>query len=210
MTPALFTQLNNGTPTKGVDCAVMTIMMGVHFGTKGRWRPSVSQIRTAAANPDKGLTMAQWQRALRWCEAEARRRGFPFQLTMHRPAASIATLRDRLADGEYAGVAVEYRIINEQFPAGSGQRNLSYRIVDGKRVPIYHALGLFGLRKVAGTNRTTVYDPLYDGRTKSWGTAPNAPVDAPFPVYRDAMAGYAGKGLFLGFTIGDEPPPPPP
>lgn len=209
LAPPLYRQLKNGTTTSHVDCAVETIRMGIGYGTQRKWVPTVAQIRSAAGNPDKGLTMAQWQRALVWAHGEAKRRGHPYEFEMLRPAVSMATLRERLDEGWFAGVAVEYRIINEQFPEGSGQRTLNYRTVNGVKTAIYHALGLWRLYRKGGTNRTVVYDPLYDGRTKAWGTAPNAPVeDAPLPVYRDAMAGYAGSGLVLGFLA--KPPPPAP
>lgn len=200
--PVLLTQLNNGTKTASRDCAVMTGLMGIHYGTGGRWVPTVAEFRQAARNADSGLTSKQLMAAMRWARDEAYERGFPFELRVHRPAVSIAKLRDDLRDGFFAGVAVKYATINEKFPAGSGQLTLNYRTVNGKRVPVYHELGLFSLEKVGGTNRTTVYDPLYDGRKRHWGRAPDGPVGgAPFPVYREAVAGYAGAGLFIGFAV---------
>ena len=203
-TPVLRTQLNNGTPTGQKDCAVMAIIMGIEVATCGRFRPTVAEVRKAAGNAATGLTMAQWERALRWCVAESARRGTgSIDLRMYRKPASMATLRDDLAAGRFAGVAVDYKVINQSAPQFSGQRTFHG----------FHALGLLGLRKVAGVNRTTVYDPLYDGRSRNWGKAPSTPQDAPLPVYRDAMAGWAGNdGLFAGFTVapGTPTPPPPP
>jgi hypothetical protein len=199
--PRLFTQLRNGTPTATKDCAVETGRMAIFYGTAGRWVPSVAEFRRAARNPTSGLTSKQLMAAMRWARDEAAERGYPFELRIFRPAAPLAKLREALREGFFAGVAVKYATINEQFPEGSGQRTLNYRTVDGKKVPVYHELGLFGLDKVGDGNRTTVYDPLYDGRKRNWGQAPDRPVSAPFSVYREAMGEYAGNGMVIGFAV---------
>jgi hypothetical protein len=55
-------------------------------------------------------------------------------------------------------------------------------------------------------NTTIVHDPLFDGRTKPWGTAPSGPQRAPLKVYRGAMGAFrvGGATYATGNPIGDD------
>jgi hypothetical protein len=57
---------------------------------------------------------------------------------------------------------------------------------------------------LAGRNSTTDNDPLFDGRKKSWGTAPNGPQQVPFLMIRQALGNFrvGGATYATGKPIG--------
>ena len=73
-----------------------------------------------------------------------------------------------------------------------------------------HHVALLGFTahdpKTGGANSTTVFDPLFDGRTKPWGKAPEGPKLAPLPVYRRTPMGnfrVGGATYASGHPLGE-------
>jgi len=93
-------------------------------------------------------------------------------------AAPIDIARDALMAGLAVAVCIHYPTINNGWPELSGQLNFAGE----------HFLVLKGWRE--RRRRTVSYDSLYDGRTRTWGTAPLGPQVAPFRAYRAAMEDF--------------------
>lgn len=114
----------------------------------------------------------------------------------------VGIARDALRAGHIVLVAIHYPYINANYPTLSGD----------KRFKGEHSLSLFGWWRGRYRN-TRSHDPLFDGRTRSWGTAPQGPQRAPFRAYVGAMAQFKiivggqtttvanafgpGKGIFI-------------
>jgi hypothetical protein len=114
----------------------------------------------------------------------------------------INIARDALKAGHIVLPAIHYPYINLNYPDLSGD----------KRFNGEHILCLEGWWQGRYRN-TKAFDPLFDGRTKWWGTAPNGPQRAPFRAYRGAMQEFRiivngksttvlqafgpGKGVFI-------------
>jgi hypothetical protein len=113
--------------------------------------------------------------------------------------ASFALVRDALQAGHAVSLCIDYRFINETAPDLSGQKTFKTG----------HHVALLGWipndPQAGGANTTVVHDPLFDGRTKPWGTAPLGPQRAQFSTYRGAMGAFHVNGATyaLGTPIGD-------
>lgn len=123
---------------------------------------------------------------------------------------SFQTARDALMRGSSVGICVHYPVINA-YDGGKWSGQLTFK---GE-----HFLVLKGWTAedpdLAGRNSTTDHDSLFDGRTRTWGTAPLGPQVAPFSMFRAAMGKFLVNGTPIGtdkgvFIVVDPAPPPPP
>lgn len=115
----------------------------------------------------------------------------------------VNIVKEALQAGHSVGICVHYPTINTLAPELSGQ--LSFK---GEHFLVLKGWKARDKRK-GGRNTTTAYDSLFDGRVRSWGTAPLGPQLARFNVYKEAMAQFrvllngvptaigAGKAVFI-------------
>jgi len=144
--------------------------------------------RLAAGNPmiggrPGGLSMQAVTAALQGYGADA---------TLYR-GQDTDIARQALIDGAMLGMAIDYQTLNDNFPELSGQLTFQGG----------HFCVVYGWHRGRPRN-TTSYDSLFDGRTRTWGTAPEGPQRAPFRAYRQAMSAYlvGGSPYANGTPIG--------
>ena len=177
------------------NCACAVGAGIVAWATRGLRTPTHHAFRVAAGSPVNahddpiGLSSRQLLSAYNH---------FGVDVTRHF-GASFTVAREALQAGHVLSLAIDYPFINENAPELSGQ--LTFK--SG------HHVALLGWRpddaSANGANTTVVHDPLFDGRTKAWGTAPKGPQRAPFPLYRGAMGAFrvGGATYAQGTPIGD-------
>jgi hypothetical protein len=167
----------------------------VEWATRGAKAPTHHEFRVAAGDPrdshndPRGLSSSEMRDAYKSFGVDVTRRF----------GANFAEVRQALADGHAISACLHYGTVNDEAPELSGQRTFRTG----------HHVALLGFTpndpRVGGFNSTTVYDPLYDGRTKPWGTAPLGPQLSRLKVYRDAMGAFHVNGATYskGNPIGD-------
>jgi hypothetical protein len=177
------------------NCACAVAAGVVEWATRGDQQPTHHDFRIAAGNPKNsagdpiGLSSKQILQAYVHFGVDAKRHF----------GASFAMAREALQAGHVVSLCIDYPFINANAPKLSGQKTFKSG----------HHVALLGWTPddphVGGANSTVVHDPLFDGRTKSWGTAPLGPQVAPFPVYRGAMGDFrvGGPTYAQGTPIGD-------
>jgi hypothetical protein len=178
------------------NCACAVGAGLVEWATRGTRAPTHHEFRIAAGDPrdsnndPRGLSSAEVKDAYKSFGVDVTRRfGAPF-----------AEVRQALADGHAISACVDYGTINDEAPELSGQRTFRTG----------HHLALLGFTpndpRTGGFNSTIVHDPLFDGRTKGWGTAPLGPQLSRLRVYRDAMGAFRVNGptYSKGHPIGDD------
>ena len=176
------------------NCACAVGAGLVEWATRGTKTPTHHEFRLAAGNPKVkgqpvGLSSAQLKDAYLSFGVDATRR---FD-------APFSEVREALQAGHAISACLDYGFINDNAKELSGQRTFRTG----------HHVALLGFtdddQRVGGANSTVVYDPLFDGRTKDWGTAPLGPQLAPLHVYRGAMgAMHVGGATYAsGHPIGN-------
>jgi len=180
--------------SRNCSCAVGAGL--VEWATRGVRAPTHHEFRVAAGDPrdsdnhQRGLSSAELRNAYKSFGVDATRR---FE-------APFAEARQALADGHAISACLDYGTINDVAPELSGQRTFRTG----------HHVALLGFTpndaRTGGFNSTTVYDPLFDGRTKAWGTAPLGPQLSRLRVYRDAMGAFRVNGATYskGQPIGED------
>ena len=157
--------------------------MAIDGGTHGKLVPSVHAVRAACGVSSGGLSTANYKEVL-----EAL---LPASVVRHYYVnpSPIRALRDDLAAGFGVVLAIDYDQIPNQY---SGQYTF-----DGN-----HAIYISGWRWLNGLRQTRDRDPLFDGRCKSWGCAPDHALLVPLRVLIQAAEKYAGgPGLFAGASV---------
>jgi len=179
--------------SRNCACAVGAAL--VEWATRGDRSPSHHEFRVAAGSPvnsrnePRGLASKELARAYREFDVDFKRHS----------ADKFSLARDALEEGHAISACVDYGTINREARELSGQRTF----MGG------HHVALLGFTpddpRTGGKNSTTVFDPLFDGRTKSWGTAPTGPQLAKLPIYRNAMANFrvGGATYASGHPLGD-------
>ena len=113
---------------------------------------------------------------------------------------SYTVARSALVDGHIVQAAVDYGVVNDDYPQLSGQKTFRGG----------HAWIVYGWTsadpRLGGKNSVMVAEGLYDGRTKTWGTAPEGPQLAPFGAVRAAMGAFrvGGSTYATGKPIGKD------
>lgn len=165
--PTLLTQLDDGAPTAGYDCSVITLLNGMRYCSDGKAGPHkhaevndyVRDVRVVARNLHTGLlmqgdTLEAYQSA--WFRHEFTKRGVTPPRVEYRHNIGWATMLERVHRGQFAHIAVDYGPVNDG-PAPSGALDFrgdhSLAVVDdyiGSRRHVFAHVG----------------DPLFDGRTR--------------------------------------------
>jgi hypothetical protein len=144
------------------------------FVTHHRIRLLAGDPRDSKGNP-RGLGSGEALQALQALGVQAKRYY----------GESYLTARAALERGAAVGVCVHYPTINN-YDGGKWSGQPTFK---GE-----HFLVLKGWTaddpKLGGRNSTTDYDSLFDGRTRTWGTAPEGPQLAPFAMFRRAMGTF--------------------
>lgn len=140
--PRVDAQLQNGTPTAGADCSVMTIQGLVRWATWGQLVPSVANIRAKVGTPTGGISMSQALQAYK---------AYGVAATLTRAFTDITA---GLQAGKAVHAAIGYGWVNQNAPQLSGDPNFSGG----------HGLGLYGWEAIAGHSWVLWLDPLGDGR----------------------------------------------
>jgi hypothetical protein len=179
--------------SRNCACAVGAAL--VEWATRGDRTPSHHDFRKKAGSPldsknkPRGLASSELAMAYDAFEVDCElRRGKSFEL-----------VRNALSDGHAISACLDYGTINREAPQLSGQRTFKGG----------HHVALLGFTphdpRTDGANSTTVFDPLFDGRTKPWGTAPQGPQLAPIRFYRHAMGNFrvGGTTYASGHPLGD-------
>lgn len=176
------------------NCACAVAAGVVEWATRGAQQPTHHDFRITAGNPKNsagdpiGLSSKQVLQAYLHFGVDATRHF----------GASFAVAREALQNGHAVSLCIDYPFINANARKLSGQKTFKSG----------HHVALLGWTpddpQTGGANSTVVHDPLFDGRTKSWGTAPLGPQVAPFPVYRGAMGAFrvGGPTYAQGSPIG--------
>lgn len=190
------------------NCAAASGAALVAWSTRDAVKPTHHDFRVAAGDPKDSSGNP---RGLSSAEVLAAMLSFGTLATRYY-GEDIATLTAALKAGKAAQCMVDYASINA-FDGGkwSGQKTFrgGHSLVIQGWVPDDATL--------AGRNSTTDNDPLFDGRCKSWGCAPNGPQQAPFAMIRSALGNFrvggstyatgkpigANKGIFV---IVEQPP----
>ena len=179
--------------SRNCACAVGAAL--VEWATRGDRHPSHHKFREEAGSPvdsrndPRGLGSKELAKAYRAFDVDVDRRS----------ADRFALARDALAEGHAISACLDYGFINREAPELSGQRTFKGG----------HHVALLGFTahdpRTGGDNSTTVFDPLFDGRTKSWGTAPKGPQLASLRVFRGAMGDFrvGGATYATGHQLGD-------
>jgi hypothetical protein len=176
------------------NCACAVAAGVVEWATRGAQQPTHHAFRIAAGNPKDGAGDPIGLSSKQVLQAYLH---FGVDATRHF-GASFAVAREALQNGHAVSLCIHYPFINANAPKLSGQKTFKSG----------HHVALLGWTpddlQVGGANSTVVHDPLFDGRTKSWGTAPLGPQVAPFPVYRGAMGAFrvGGPTYAQGSPIG--------
>ena len=177
------------------NCACAVGAGLVEWATRGRKTPTHHDFRLAAGDPRDANDQP---RGLASSELRAAYKTFGVDVT-RRFGADFSEVRQALADGHAISACLDYGTINDQAPQLSGQRTFRTG----------HHVALLGFTpndpRAGGFNSTTVHDPLFDGRTKDWGTAPLGPQLSRLRVYRDAMGAFRVNGATYskGHPIGE-------
>ena len=168
--------------SRNCACAVGAAL--VAWATRGDSTPSHHKFREKAGSPvnsknePRGLGSSELARAYRKFDVDC-------DLSRNEDFLKV---RKALADGHAISACLDYGTINEEAHELSGQPTFKGG----------HHVALLGFTandpQTGGTNSTTVFDPLFDGRTKPWGKAPEGPKRAPLPVYRHAMGNFRVGG----------------
>jgi hypothetical protein len=178
------------------NCACAVGAGFVAWATRGAKLPTHHDFRVAAGSPTnskgepRGLSSAEIKQAYKH---------FGVDVSRHF-GDSFAIARDALIAGHGVSACIDYAFINGDAPELSGQKTFTGG----------HHVGLLGWTAddamVGGFNSTIAHDPLFDGRTKSWGTAPKGPQLARARVYRGAMGDFrvGGSTYAKGTPIGDD------
>lgn len=177
------------------NCACAVGAGFVAWATRGAKLPTHHDFRVAAGSPTnsngepRGLSSAEVKRAYEHFGVDVSRLF----------GDSFAIAREALIAGHGVSACIDYASINADAPELSGQRTFKGG----------HHVGLLGWTaddtRVGGVNSTIAHDPLFDGRTKPWGTAPKGPQLAQARVYRGAMGAFrvGGSTYAEGKPIGD-------
>jgi hypothetical protein len=179
--------------TRNCACAVGAAF--VAWATRDAQTPTHHEFRVAAGDP----TLGGKPRGLASAEVLHAYKHFGVDASLRR-GASFAEVRQALKDGQGISACIDYGFINRNAPELSGQKTFSGG----------HHVALLGFTsddpRFGGANSTVVYDPLFDGRTRAWGTAPLGPQAAPLKVYRGAMGAFrlGGATYAAGHPIGDD------
>lgn len=163
--PRLLTQLDNGAPTSGDDCSVMTLLNAVRWASDGRAGPRhhaevddwVADVRRWAGKPRGGLlfrgdTLQAYQHPQ--LAARLAREGVRMRVE-YRQGISWDALTARLRSGWFVHLAVHYGVLNDgRAPSGS----TSFR--GG------HSIALVEPHRSGGRLMVRDGDPLFDGRRR--------------------------------------------
>jgi len=177
------------------NCSCATGAAATAWSTRGAAQPSHHAFRVDAGNPKdaqdnpRGLATSEALKALLKNGALA---------TRHY-GEDFAVVWQALEAGKIVMCCVDYGAIN----AYDGGKYSGQKTFRGG-----HSLIVQGLirndPKLAGRNSTTDNDPLFDGRKKSWGTAPDGPQQVPVQMIRQAMGAFrvGGTTYATGTPIG--------
>lgn len=165
----------------GVNCCPAGGAGLIAWATRDQSKPTHHDVRIAAGNPrdeagrPRGLSTLNLMDAFKAFGVKATRITYGHY--------SIA--KDALIAGHSLGICADYATINA-WQGGKFSGQLTFK--GG------HFIVLRGFRRndsaVNGRNSTRDHDPLFDGRTRKWGTAPNGAQVVPFYLMRTAMENF--------------------
>jgi hypothetical protein len=171
-----------GIPTEAFDCGVVATSMVIDWATRGVKVPPVKVLRGRMGKLDAVPTNpTDWERAITSYDTSTELEGRYERLTCRVvKAGDVAEVREHLAQGKAAIVALDYGVLRKAVPNRTGSESF-----DGG-----HAILLTGMRH----NAVTSWDSLLDGRYRG---CPDGPVRIGFGPLKRAMLAL---GVGLGST----------